>query len=137
MSEIRKRGSTTKNKTLRNKNFAFALEEDDLTRFDVRVMEKYPAYAEFFPLMLIGDFIRKHNITDALYRHFNYLCKIVNQHGMQEIAEFKVRVGRKRVKKGRFSHVRFYSEEYLQAVYEAIKQANLVEEQERGIKEAC
>ena len=137
MSENRKRGTTTKNKTLRNKNFAFALEEDDLTRFDVRVMEKYPAYAEFFPLMLIGDFIKKHNITDALYRHFNYLCNLVNQHGVNEIAEFKIRIGRKRVKKGRFAHVRFYSEEYLQAVYDAIKKANLVEEQEHDTKEAC
>jgi len=135
MSENRKRGTTTKNKTLRNKNFAFALEEDDLTRFDVRVMEKYPAYAEFFPLMLIGDFIKKHNITDALYRHFNYLCNLVNDYGLRKVKGFKVRKGRKRVRKGRFAHVRFYSEHYLLEVYETIKQANLVEEQDT--KEAC
>ena len=137
MTESVKKETTTKNKTLRNKNFVFALEEDDLTRFDVRVMEKYPAYPEFFPLILIGDFIKKHNITDVLYRHFFYLCNLVNDYGVKTVKGFKVRKGRKRVKKGRFAHVRFYSEHYLQEVYEVIKKANLVEEQEHDTKEAC
>lgn len=137
MSENRKRGATVKNKTLRTKNFVYALESGDLERFDVRVMEQYPAYYHFFPRFIIDAFIKRHNITDVKYRQFHYLCKIVIKNAMNTKPGFKAAIGRKRVKKGRFAHVRFYSDTFLLAAYEAIRKANLVEGQEQDTKEAC
>lgn len=137
MSVKKKRGVTTKNKTLRNKNFIHSVQKGEYEKFDVRVMQEYKAYAEFFPVLLINDFIKKYEITDATYIQFHHLCKVVNAKAIRRNPKFVVRIGRKRVKKGRFAKVRFYCERFLFAVYEAIRQANLVEKQEQVTMEAC
>ncbi|MFV3378693.1 hypothetical protein ACNE9Y_31775 [Pseudomonas sp. NY11226] len=124
--KVVKRGATTtdKNKTKRCKNFICSVESGELERFDVRVMEKYPAYYDFFPRMLINDFIRKYDIKDAAYRHFNYLCRLVVDRKVSAEPDFTPEIGKKRIKAGRFARVRFYTERFLMAVYEAIKIAN-------------
>lgn len=124
--KVVKRGKTTtdKNKTKRCKNFICSVESGELERFDVRVMEKYPAYYDFFPRMLINDFIRKYDIKDAAYRHFNYLCRLVVDRKVSAEPDFTPEIGKKRIKAGRFARVRFYTERFLMAVYEAIKIAN-------------
>lgn len=143
--KVVKRGTTTtdKNKTKRCKNFICSVESGELERFDVRVMEKYPAYYDFFPRMLINDFIRKYDIKDAAYRHFNYLCRLVVDNKMKSEPDFTPEIGKKRIKAGRFARVRFYTERFLMAVYEAIKIANARKPHRttrRGVKskmEAC
>ncbi|MBK3462657.1 hypothetical protein [Pseudomonas haemolytica] len=132
-----KRETTKKNITLRNKNFIHSVQKGEYTKFDVMVMQQYKAYAVFFPFLLINDFIRKHEITDASYIQFHHLCKVVNAQAIKRNPKFVVRIGRKRVKKGRFAKVRFYCERFLLAVYDAIRQANLVEKQKQVTMEAC
>ncbi len=139
MSVSNRNVTTTRNITSRVKKFVYALECGDLTTFDVRVMEKYKAYAEFLPRVIINDFMRDNCITDAEYIQFYYLCTVVNVDAQKKNLKKDVihSAAKKRIKGGAFSSVKLYGPVFLEATYQEIKKANLVVDQDQETKEAC
>ncbi|KOP50890.1 hypothetical protein OX88_27235 [Pseudomonas coronafaciens pv. porri] len=139
MGLVRRKATTTRNRTTRTKKFIYALESGDLTSFDVRVMQEYKAYKDFLPREVINDFMREHEIADVEYIHFYYLCGVVNEDARKKnLSDDAIHSpARKRIQKGAFSPVKLYSPVFLAATYQEIKNANLVIEQEQDKKEAC
>jgi hypothetical protein len=139
MGSVKRKETTARNRTTRVKKVVYALESGDLTSFDVRVMEKYKAYADFLPRVIINEFMRAMEITDVEYIHFYYLCGVVNDDAKKKELEGDAihSAARKRIQKGAFSAVKLYSPEFLAEAYQEIKNANLVIEQEQDTKEAC
>jgi hypothetical protein len=139
MGSGKREGTTARNRTTRVLKFVYAVESGVLTSFDVRVMEKYKAYAEFVPRVIINDFMRVNEVTDVDYIHFYYLCGVVNDDARKKKLKDDVihSEARKRIQKGGFSAVKLYSPEFLAEAYQEIQKANLVVKLSQDTKEAC